>query len=130
MAENKGVMVCGEIVEGKLAAITLEMLGGARALADALGEELSLALMGSGIGNLALALAIEEVCKYEAACGLILLLTALPVYPIVFAGREEQQEYYLRRVSSGEYRGCFGLTEPGAGSDAAAIVTTAIRRGD
>ena len=53
MAENKGVMVCGEIAEGKLAAITLEMLGGARALADALGEELSLVLMGSGIGNLA-----------------------------------------------------------------------------
>lgn len=53
MAENKGVMVCGEIIEGKLAPITLEMLGGARALADTLGEEVSLVLMGSGIGNLA-----------------------------------------------------------------------------
>lgn len=53
MAENKGVMVCGEIIEGKLAAITLEMLGGSRALADTLGEELCLVLMGSGIGNLA-----------------------------------------------------------------------------
>jgi electron transfer flavoprotein alpha subunit len=52
MAENKGVMVCGEIIEGKLAAIALEMLGGARALANALAEELSLVLMGSGIGNL------------------------------------------------------------------------------
>lgn len=52
MAENKGVMVCGEIIEGKLAALTLEMLGGARALANALAEELSLVLMGSGIGNL------------------------------------------------------------------------------
>ena len=53
MAENKGVMVCGEIIEGKLAAITLELLGGGRGLADALGEEFSLVLMGSGIGNLA-----------------------------------------------------------------------------
>ena len=41
MAENKGVMVCGEASEGKLAAITKELLGGGRTLADALGEELS-----------------------------------------------------------------------------------------
>ncbi len=53
MAENKGVMVCGEIIEGKLAAITTELLGGGRKLADALGKELSLVLMGSGIGNMA-----------------------------------------------------------------------------
>jgi len=45
-------MVCGEISEGKLAAITLELLGGGRGLADALGEELSLVLMGSGLGDL------------------------------------------------------------------------------
>jgi len=53
MAENKGVMVCGEVIEGKLAAITKELLGGGRVLADALGEELSVVLMGSGIGDLA-----------------------------------------------------------------------------
>ena len=52
MADYKGVMVCGEISEGKLAAITLELLGGGRGLADALGEELSLVLMGSGLGDL------------------------------------------------------------------------------
>jgi alkylation response protein AidB-like acyl-CoA dehydrogenase len=85
---------------------------------------------GSNIGNLALALAIEEICKYEAACGLILLLTALPIYPIIFAGSEEQKAHYLKRVASGEFRGCFGLTEPEAGSDAAAIVTTAVCQGD
>ena len=53
MAENKGVMVLGEFSEGKLAAITKELLGGARKAADALGEELSIVLAGSGIGNLA-----------------------------------------------------------------------------
>ena len=53
MAENKGVMVCGEVSEGKLAAITKELLGGGRTLADALSEELSIVLMGSGIGDLA-----------------------------------------------------------------------------
>ena len=52
MAEYKGVMVCGEIIEGKLAPITTELLGGGRRLADNLGEELSLVLMGSGIGDL------------------------------------------------------------------------------
>jgi electron transfer flavoprotein alpha subunit len=52
MADYKGVMVCGEISEGKLAAITVELLGGGRGLADAVGEELSLVLMGSGLGDL------------------------------------------------------------------------------
>jgi len=52
MADYKGVMVCGEISEGKLAAATLELLGGGRGLADNLGQELSLVLMGSGLGDL------------------------------------------------------------------------------
>ena len=85
---------------------------------------------GSGIGNLALALAVEEICKYEAASGLILLLTALPTYPLIMAGTEEQKEYYLSRMASGEYKGCFSITEPGAGSDAAAITTSAVLQGD
>jgi len=41
VADNKGVMIIGEIVEGKLAPITTELLGGGRKLADALGEDLS-----------------------------------------------------------------------------------------
>lgn len=53
MADNKGVMIVGEIVEGKLAAITAELLGGGRKLADALGEELSAVVMGSGVADLA-----------------------------------------------------------------------------
>lgn len=53
MADNKGVMICGEITEGKLAPITTELLGGGRKLADTLGEELSAVLIGSGIGDLA-----------------------------------------------------------------------------
>jgi alkylation response protein AidB-like acyl-CoA dehydrogenase len=85
---------------------------------------------GSGTGILALALAVEEVCKYEAACGLILLLTALPTYPIITSGSEEQKKYYLSRVASGEYKCCFALTEPEAGSDAAAITSTAVLRGN
>ncbi len=53
MADYKGVLVCGEIVEGKLAAITTELLGCGRKLADNLGEELSAALLGSGVKGFA-----------------------------------------------------------------------------
>ncbi|MDY6835884.1 MAG: electron transfer flavoprotein subunit alpha/FixB family protein [Chloroflexota bacterium] len=53
MADNNGVLVCGEVAEGKLLAITLELLGGGRKLADELGESLSIALIGSGVKDLA-----------------------------------------------------------------------------
>ncbi|MFA5055226.1 MAG: electron transfer flavoprotein subunit alpha/FixB family protein [Dehalococcoidia bacterium] len=50
MADNKGVLIFGEVIEGKLAASTLELLGGGRGLADTLGEPLMLVLVGSGVG--------------------------------------------------------------------------------
>jgi electron transfer flavoprotein alpha subunit len=53
MAENKGVLVLGEVVEGRLAAITTELLGCARKLADDLGEETGAVLVGSEVGTLA-----------------------------------------------------------------------------
>ncbi|MFH1775620.1 MAG: electron transfer flavoprotein subunit alpha/FixB family protein [Chloroflexota bacterium] len=53
MAEYKGVMVYGEVSEGKLAAITTELLGCGRKLADDLGEELAAVLVGSGVSGLA-----------------------------------------------------------------------------
>jgi len=53
MAEYKGVLVYGEVDEGKLAAITTELLGCGRKLADDLGEELSAVLVGSGVSDLA-----------------------------------------------------------------------------
>lgn len=53
MADHKGVLVCGEIVDGKLAPVTLELLGAGRKLANDLGESLSALLMGSQAGSLA-----------------------------------------------------------------------------
>lgn len=53
MADNKGVLVCGDIIEGKLAAITAEMLGAGRKLADKLSEGLFVVLLGSGVKELA-----------------------------------------------------------------------------
>ena len=74
---------------------------------------------GSGAGILGLALAIEEVAKYSNTAALMLLLTRLPTGPVMIAGTEEQKERYLPRLCSGEWLGCFGLTEPDTGSDAA-----------
>ncbi len=52
MDTHRGVLVCGEIAEGKLASVTIELLGLGRRLADELGETLSLLLMGNQMGNL------------------------------------------------------------------------------
>ncbi len=61
MADNKGVMICGEVAEGKLAAITTELLGAGRKLADALGEELSAVLIGEKVSDVA-----EEAIRFGA----------------------------------------------------------------
>jgi electron transfer flavoprotein alpha subunit len=66
--DTKGVMVCGEIVEGKLAPITIELLGIGRKLANELGEELSTLLMGSkagGLGKEAIAYGADKVYVAE-----------------------------------------------------------------
>jgi alkylation response protein AidB-like acyl-CoA dehydrogenase len=85
---------------------------------------------GSDAGTLGLALAIEEVAKYCCTAGLILLTSRLPIAGIALAGTPEQKERYVRGVAEGRRRGCFALTEPEAGSDSAAITTTAVRDGD
>jgi electron transfer flavoprotein alpha subunit len=61
MDNHKGVLVCGEIAEGKLAPVTIELLGLGRKLADELGEDLSALLMGSKTGSLA-----QEAIAYGA----------------------------------------------------------------
>jgi alkylation response protein AidB-like acyl-CoA dehydrogenase len=85
---------------------------------------------GAGAGVLALCLAVEEAAKYCCSSGLILLLTGLSTQSILIGGTEEQKHEFPSRVASGEYKGAFGLTEPNAGSDAAAIQSRAHRDGD
>jgi hypothetical protein len=84
---------------------------------------------GSGAGFLALALAVEEMAKYCCASGLILVLSALATQPIVIGGSEDQKRAWLPRSAAGDIRGAFCLTEPNAGSDAAAIESRAARDG-
>jgi len=98
--------------------------------AGLLGLALPRAYGGSEAGTLGLALAVEEVAKYDSSAALILLTTRLATSGILMAGTEQQKERYVRGVAEGRLRGCFALTEPEAGSDSARIATTAVREGD
>lgn len=84
---------------------------------------------GSSLGTLGLCMAVEEAAKYCCASGLMLLLTKLGGSAIFLEGTEEQKKNYIGDICSGTRRGCFCLTEPGAGSDVANIQTRAERRG-
>ncbi|MBD3163432.1 MAG: acyl-CoA dehydrogenase [Candidatus Eisenbacteria bacterium] len=86
---------------------------------------------GAGMDLLSYAIAVEEVSRICASTGITLAAhTSLSVYPILRYGTDEQKERYLRKLTSGEWIGAFGLTEPGAGSDAGGTTTTAVRDGD
>ncbi len=97
--------------------------------ADLLGLCLPTELGGSGAGILGLTIAIEEVAKYSNTAALMLLLTRLPVGPILIAGNEEQKKRYLPGIATGELRAGFGLSEPQAGSDVAGMRTRAVPAG-
>ena len=86
---------------------------------------------GAGADNLAYAIAIEELSKACATTSVIVAAhTSLCSYPIFAYGNEEQKRKYMPKLTSGEWLGAFGLTEPGAGTDAAGQQTTAVKDGD
>jgi alkylation response protein AidB-like acyl-CoA dehydrogenase len=85
---------------------------------------------GSGAGMLALAIAVEELSKVDAACGLLVADHELGSLPIMLAGNEEQKERFLSKLAAGEHLAAFALTEPAAGSDVARIRCRAVKDGD
>ena len=86
---------------------------------------------GSALDTVCYAAAIEEVARVCASTAVTLSVTnSVCAYPIFRFGTDAQKEKYLRRLASGQAIGGFCLTEPGAGSDAAAIATRATRKGD
>jgi alkylation response protein AidB-like acyl-CoA dehydrogenase len=86
---------------------------------------------GAGMDNLSYALALMEISKGCASVGAIMSVNnSLYCYPVMAYGTHEQKEKYLTPVASGEKIGCYGLTEAGAGSDPAALRTTAEKDGD
>src|ERR1044072_2094517 len=86
---------------------------------------------GAGLDFVAEALACEEIERGEAAFRtLISVHVGLNSLSLLRYGTEEQKQRYLVPQARGEKLGCFGLTEPGAGSDVAAMRTSARREGD
>lgn len=76
-------------------------------------------------------IAIHELSKVSAVVGVILSVhTSVGTNPILYFGNEEQKQKYVPKLATGEYLGAFCLTEPGAGSDAGSLKSTAKRDGD
>ena len=86
---------------------------------------------GAGMDTLSYCLVIEEISRVCASSGVILSVNnSLVCDPIQKFGSEAQKKEFLTPLASGRKLGCFALTEPGAGSDAAALRSTARRDGD
>jgi len=86
-----------------------------------------------GIGSdyLAYCIAVEELSRVDASIGVTLSAhTSLAGWPIYTFGTEEQKQTYLRPMAQGEKIGAYCLTEPGSGSDAGGMRTTAKLEGD
>jgi alkylation response protein AidB-like acyl-CoA dehydrogenase len=94
------------------------------------GIDFSEAYGGSGAGMLALAIAVEELSKVDAACGLLVADHELGSLPIMLAGNEEQKQRFLPKLAMGEHLAAFALTEPAAGSDVARLRCRAVKDGD
>jgi len=88
-------------------------------------------LGGAGMDYLSYIMTVHELCKVDASHGLTVSAhTNLGTSPIVEFGTEEQKRKYVPLLASGKVLGGFGLTEPGAGSDAGGTATTALDQGD
>jgi alkylation response protein AidB-like acyl-CoA dehydrogenase len=86
---------------------------------------------GGGVGALADALIAEEIGRVDGSVrGFLAVHVGLAARTIAHFGTEEQKREWLPRMARGEAIGCFCLTEPGAGSDAAALTTRAFVEGD
>jgi butyryl-CoA dehydrogenase len=86
---------------------------------------------GTGMDQLSYYITIHELAKIDASHALTISAhTNLGTSPIMDFGTEEQKRRYVPLLASGKVLGGFGLTEPGAGSDAGGTATTAIDKGD
>ena len=113
--------------EDEIPAAVLERAGGLGLFGLTIPEEYG----GLGLPMLAKALVYQELGRTHAGfVSIIGTHCGIGTTAIVSLGSEEQKRRYLPKLATGEWVGAFALTEPGAGSDAASISTTAERRGD
>ena len=86
---------------------------------------------GAGVDHVAYALALEEIAAGDGSTSTIMSVhNSVACMPVYKFGDEAQKETFLKPLARGEQLGCFCLTEPQAGSDAAALRCRAVRDGD
>src|SRR6202035_3505723 len=106
---------------------TIHKLGKLGYMGSIFPEELG----GAGMGYVEYSIIIEELSRVDGSVGIILAAhTSLCSNHIFKMGNDEQRQRYLPKLASGEWIGCWSLTEPEAGSDAAGTRTKAILTGD
>jgi alkylation response protein AidB-like acyl-CoA dehydrogenase len=107
-------------------AAVIKMLGELGYMGSIFPEELG----GAGLGYVEYSIIIEELARVDGSVAIILAAhTSLCTNHIYKAGTEEQKQHYIPKLASGEWLGCWSLTEPEAGSDAAGTRSTAVREG-
>ena len=112
---------------GKFPAAELAEMGALGLMGMIVPEEFG----GAGTDFVAYALAIEEIAAGDGAVSTIMAVhNSVGCAPILKFGTPEQKERFLKPMAQGDMLACFCLTEPQAGSDAAAIKTRAVRDGD
>lgn len=86
---------------------------------------------GAGLDMISYAIAIEELARVDASCAIVVSVqNSLVCYPLEKFANADQKDGFLKPLSQGRMLGAFALTEPGSGSDAGAMKTTAVRDGD
>ena len=85
---------------------------------------------GAGADYVSYALAIEELARVDAGTAVTLSVHAMIGSAILRLGNDEQKSHYLPKLAGGDVIAGFALTEPGAGSDAGSLISTARRDGD
>jgi len=86
---------------------------------------------GAGMDNVSYAVAMEEISRGCAGTGVIMSVNnSLYCDPVMKFGTDEQKRQFLAPFARGEKLGCFALTEPMSGSDAAEMNTTAVKKGE
>ena len=126
--------------EQRVAPLTAEMDATARfpddlaremASLDYFGLEIPSRHGGAGLDTLSYAVVIEELSRVSGAMGLCISVhNSVAAFPVYEFGNEDQRKVFLEPMAAGKRIGTFCLTEPNAGSDASAIETTAVRKGD
>jgi alkylation response protein AidB-like acyl-CoA dehydrogenase len=124
-----------EFAESRIAPVAAELDREHRFPYDLVAELAELGLMGmtvpeeyggAGADTVAYAVAVEELTRIDSSVAITVAAHhSLGTLPIFYFGNEEQKQEWLPQLASGQKLAAFGLTEPGAGSDAGATRTTA-----